>query len=185
MPTFMIISAIPSSERFDILEALIANSSSPSMKALLIDMVREQIAAQYQEDAKNSENTHGQHVTEAFCWSSNALDLVKIILKPPEGGPPPFPDDSEPVLSALNLLRFLLIKESTGQSNGKNVLTEQVLRKIYSEWLLPLRTLVTGIRADGENGGNELADHLMCGLNPVLLVLYRCIELVEESMKHF
>ncbi|KAJ1697921.1 hypothetical protein LUZ63_006433 [Rhynchospora breviuscula] len=180
-----IISAIPSSERFDILQALIKNSISPSMKALLIDMVREQIAARYQEDAKNSENTHGRHVTEAFCWSSNALDLVKIILKSPEGGPPPFPDDSEPVLSALNLLRFLLVKESIGQSNGTKVLTEQVLRKIYSEWLLPLRDLVTSIRADDENGGNWLADHLMCGLNPVLLVLYRCIELVEESMKRF
>jgi glomulin len=64
------------------------------------------------------------------------------------------------------------------------VLTQQVLQKMYSEWLLPLRTLVTGIRSGNENGGSELADHLLCGLNPVLLVLYRCIELVEENTKH-
>ncbi|XP_078171222.1 aberrant root formation protein isoform X2 [Carex rostrata] len=179
-----IISTIPSSDRFDILKALITNSTSPTMKALLIDMVREQVAGQYQKDAKNNENVNDQHVTEAFSWSFSALDLVEVILRPPEGGPPPFPDNSEPVLSALNLLRFLLIKESTGQSNGIKVLTQQTLQKIYLEWLLPLRMLVTSIRTDNEDGGNEFTDHLMCGLNPVLLVLYRCIELVEQSMKH-
>jgi hypothetical protein len=111
-------------------------------------MVREQTAGHYHKDAKNYENTHDQHAIEDFSWSFSALDLVEIVLRPPGGGPPSFPDDSEPVyyqvrpffnicfhfesvlfylnfkikiilnfqvLSALNLLRFLLIKESTGK----------------------------------------------------------------------
>ena len=51
--------------------------------------------------------------------------------------------------------------------------------KAYNEWLLPLRTLVNGIMAEPENDRDELASSL---LNPVELVLYRCIELVEENL---
>lgn len=60
-------------------------------------MVREQTAGQYQKDAKNCKSTHGQCATKDFSWSFSALDLAEIILRPPGGGPPPFPDDSEPV----------------------------------------------------------------------------------------
>lgn len=37
-------------------------------------------------------------------WSSCALDLVELILKPPNGGPPSFPEDSEPVLEITCLM---------------------------------------------------------------------------------
>ncbi|RWW10697.1 hypothetical protein BHE74_00007078 [Ensete ventricosum] len=97
------------------------------------------------------------------------------------------------VLSALNLFRFILIMESTGKTtisritgktNHTGVLTESTLRMAYSEWLLPLRTLVAGVWAENEKDESDLADHIFCALNPVQLVLYRCIELVEDNLKH-
>jgi hypothetical protein len=35
-----------------------------------------------------------------------------------------------------------------------------------------------------KSGVSELADHLLCELNPVFLVLYHCVELVEENTKY-
>lgn len=34
-------------------------------------------------------------------WSSHALDIVELMLKPPKGGPPPLPEHSEPVLHCI------------------------------------------------------------------------------------
>ncbi|THU63714.1 hypothetical protein C4D60_Mb01t18750 [Musa balbisiana] len=79
-----IISDIPSSHRFDMLKVLITNSNSPSMIAILIDLVREEIVAE-RNQGTSSEN-----------WSSYALDLVGLVLKPPKGGPPSLPEDSDP-----------------------------------------------------------------------------------------
>lgn len=72
----------------------------------------------------------------------------------------------------------------TGKTNYTSVLSESTLRKAYSEWLLPLRTLITGIQAENEKDENELAHHIQCAMNPVQFVLYRCIELVEDNLKH-
>ncbi|EHA8588165.1 aberrant root formation protein 4 [Cocos nucifera] len=182
-----VVSDIPSSHRFDILRALITNSNSPSMIAILIDLVKEEILREvHQSDMSEDNKIIHQQNTNAGSpfWSSHALDIVELMLKPPKGGPPPLPEHSEPVLSALNLFRFILIIESTGKTNHTGILSANTLHKAYSEWLLPLRTLVTGIRAENEKDDGEIADHILCALNPVQLVLYRCIELVEDRLKH-
>ncbi|XP_065007733.1 aberrant root formation protein 4-like [Musa acuminata AAA Group] len=180
-----IISDLPSSHRFDMLKVLITNSNSPSMIAILIDLVREEIVAE-RNQGTSSENCLDIHVEKRKgpFWSSYALDLVGLVLKPPKGGPPSLPEDSDPVLSALNLFRFILIMESTGKTNHTGVLTKSTLQMAYTEWLLPLRTLVAGVSAENEKDESELADHIFCALNPVQLVLYRCIELVEDNLKH-
>lgn len=59
-----------------------------------------------------------------------------------------------------------------------------MLQKVYNEWLLPLRTLVTGVMAENQQDHDQLASDTMCALNPIELVLYRCIELVEDNLKH-
>ncbi|WOK98278.1 aberrant root formation protein 4 [Canna indica] len=180
-----LISDLPLSHRFDMLKALVIDCNSPSMIAILIDLVREEIVAERNQNTslENIRDIHLERRLNPF-WSSCALDLVELVLKPPKGGPPSFPEDSDPVLSALNLFRFILIMESTGKTNHSGVLSESTLRKAYSEWLLPLRTLVTGIQAENEKDESELADDILCALNPVQLVLYRCIELVEGNLKH-
>jgi len=63
------------------------------------------------------------------------------------------------------------------------VLSRNSLLKVYNEWLLPLRTLVTGIIVENKSDYDEFAVETVCTLNPLELVLYRCIELVEEKLK--
>ncbi|XP_074587196.1 aberrant root formation protein 4 isoform X3 [Curcuma longa] len=179
-----LISDLPSAHRFDMLRALITNSKSPSMIAILVDLVKEEMAAEVNRTAssENDLNRHPDKKKSPF-WSSCALDIAELILKPPKGGPPTFPEDSEPVLSALNLFRFTLLTESTRKTNHTSVMSEHTLQKAYSDWLLPLRTLVSGIVAETKDE-SELSDHILCALNPVQLVLYRCIELVEDNLRH-
>ncbi|XP_042453558.1 aberrant root formation protein 4-like isoform X1 [Zingiber officinale] len=180
-----LISDLPSAHRFDMLRALITNSKSPSMIAILVDLVRGEMAAEvnWTASSENDLNRHPDKKKSSF-WSSCALNLVELILKPPKGGPPSFPEDSEPVLSALNLFRFTLITESTRKTNHTSVMSKHTLQKAYSDWLLPLRTLVSGVRAETEKDESELSDHILCTLNPVQLVLCRCIELVEDNLRH-
>ncbi|KAL6012058.1 hypothetical protein ACLOJK_002533, partial [Asimina triloba] len=171
-------------------DAVLRKKAFTSLKgiALLIDIVREEIR---KEDRKMSSIEDGvvkvnnkSHPSSPF-WSSDTLDLVELILKPPNGGPPFLPENSDAVMSALNLYRYLLIRESTGKTNHTGVLSESNLRKAYGEWLLPLRTLVSGFEAENQKDSRKFAVDAVCALNPIQLVLYRCIELVEENLRHF
>ncbi|XP_062082842.1 aberrant root formation protein 4 [Humulus lupulus] len=168
-----ILADVPTSQRFDILKALITNSESPSMIAILLDIVKGEMH-------KDRENK--AHPLSPF-WSASVLELVELVLRPPKGGPPPLPEHGDAVLSALNFYRFVLITESTGKTNYTGVVFKNNLEKAYNEWLLPLRTLVSGIVAENEGDHDEMTVDILCSLNPIELVLYRCIELVEEKLK--
>ncbi|CAL5010578.1 unnamed protein product [Urochloa decumbens] len=115
-------------------------------------------------------------------WASHALELVELILRHPHGGPPCLPDHGDQVISALNLLRFILIIDSRGPRSGK-LFQKETLHKVHSEWLIPLRPIVAGIQSENKRDDSEIANQIVCSLNPVQLVLYRCIELVEEKLK--
>ncbi|XLT08587.1 hypothetical protein HN51_054380 [Arachis hypogaea] len=69
-----------------------------------------------------------------------------------------------------------------GKANRTGVLSRSNLVKAYNEWLLPFRTLVSGIMTENKNDYDQLAVDTLCTLNPLELVLYRCIELVEEKL---
>lgn len=183
----MVLADIPANPRFDILVALIKNSDSSSMIAILLDCVREEMHKENRERVSN-----GNGVSEAkyiasqstVFWSPGVLELVEFILRPPEGGPPILPEYSDAALSSLNLYRYILITESTGKTNYTGALSKENLQKSYREWLLPLRILVTGIVAESKKDHDHLGGfESVCALNPVELVLYHCIELVEENMK--
>ncbi|GJN16541.1 hypothetical protein PR202_gb03542 [Eleusine coracana subsp. coracana] len=93
--TLKVISMVPSSQRFDILHALINNSMSHSLTAILLDIVRDEVLREsrhFDKDCADGLN-HG----ESPPWASHALDLVELILRPPEDGPPCLPDQSEQV----------------------------------------------------------------------------------------
>ncbi|KAI7987755.1 Aberrant root formation protein 4 [Camellia lanceoleosa] len=182
-----VLADIPTSLRFDTLMALIKNTDSSSMIAILIDCVRKEM---HMENCRRisigDEVIHAQNnaCDSAAFWNAGALELVELILRPPMGGPPSLPEYGDAVLSALNLYRFILMKESTGNTNYTGVLSKKNLQKAYNEWLLPLRTLVTGIVAENKKDYDRLAMDTVCVLNPVELVLYHCIELVEEKLKY-
>lgn len=76
------------------------------------------------------------------------------------------------------------IVNETGKTNYTGVLSKKNLEKAFNEWLLPLRALVAGIMAENKDDHDPLVMDTVCSLNPIELVLYRCIELVEDKLKH-
>ncbi|KAG9130703.1 hypothetical protein Leryth_012657 [Lithospermum erythrorhizon] len=174
---------VPASIRFDILEALIKNSDSSSMIAILLHCVKEEMHAEMRNIRSEVSEENGTARCTAF-WNTTVLEVIQSVLRPPKGGPPDLPEYGDAVLSCLNLYRFILITESSGKTNYTGALLKDSLQRAYDEWLLPLRTLVTGIVAENEKDHDQLASDTVCALNPIELVMYRCIELVEENLKH-
>ncbi|KAL0452873.1 UNVERIFIED_CONTAM: Aberrant root formation protein 4 [Sesamum latifolium] len=179
-----VLADIPTSVRFDVLRALIKNSDSSSMIGILLDCVKEEMRMGKIERNSSADAVLNSKVSQSIdFWNPSVLELVEVVLRPPKGGPPSIPQSSDAVLSALNLYRFILINESSGNSNSTGILSKDKLQKAYNEWLLPLRMLVTGTMAESQKDYDNLACDTICALNPVELVLYRCIELVEEKLK--
>ncbi|XP_074312842.1 aberrant root formation protein 4 [Silene latifolia] len=172
-----VLADFPASLRLDTMQFLVKNSSSASMTAILLDFVRENLRNDYLKLKEAKICT-----TNSF-WNAAILDLVEFILRPPCGGPPSLPDQIDAVLSALNLFRYILITESTGKTNHTGVLSKTNLQKVYNEMLLPLQTVVTAVMSDTKSDGEQHGFDIMCALNPVEFVLYRCIELVEDNIK--
>uniref|UniRef100_A0A1J3DBA0 Aberrant root formation protein 4 n=1 Tax=Noccaea caerulescens TaxID=107243 RepID=A0A1J3DBA0_NOCCA len=175
-----IIYDIPALQRFDVLRALVTNSQSPSMTAILLGLV------------KDSMGKSRLQATDCATADTHVFELVELVLKPPQGGPPLLPDQSDAVIAALNLYRFALIFESTVNEAGKErsrggseVLSKKNLEKAYKEWLLPLRNVVSCSIAEKlkEDTDQESSLDTGCLLVPLESVLYRCIELVEEKLK--
>ncbi|KAL2939953.1 Aberrant root formation protein 4 [Bienertia sinuspersici] len=179
----------PASSRLDMMQFLVKSSTSSSMVrsllytplcimvAILLDCIRENLRNDYlklREEKVSSSSTF---------WNASILDLVEFILKPPSGGPPSLPEQSDAVLSALNLYRYVLMTEKSGKTNYTGVLSKNNLQKTYNEWFLPLRSLITSIIAENKNEDEQLKMDIMSGLSPVEYVLYLCIELVEENIK--
>ncbi|KAF5936280.1 hypothetical protein HYC85_027409 [Camellia sinensis] len=167
-----VLADIPTSLRFDTL-----------MIAILIDCVRKEMHMEncrWISIGNQVIRVQNNACDSAAFWNAGALELVELILRPTLGRTciPPR------VLSALNLYRFILMKESTGNTNYTGVLSKKNLQKAYNEWLLPLQALVTGIVAENKRDYDRLAMDTVCVLNPVELVLYHCIELVEEKLKN-
>lgn len=179
-----VLADIPISLRFDVLRALLKNSDSSSMIGILLDCVKEEMRMGKIERNSSADAVLNSKVSQSTgFWNPSVLELVEVVLRPPKGGPPSLPQSSDAVLSALNLYRFILITESSGNSNSTGILSKGKLQKAYNEWFLPLRTLVTGTMAESQKDYDNLACDTICALNPVELVLYRCIELVEMKLK--
>ncbi|KAL0648180.1 hypothetical protein Bca4012_046471 [Brassica carinata] len=163
-----IISDIPVPQRFDVLKALVTNSQSSTMRGILLDQV------------KNNMSTSSLQATDC---DAHVSELVELVLKPPHGGPPLFPDQCDEVLAALNLYRFALLNNSTG---GNGFLSRKTLERDYKGWLLPLRTIVSGSIAENQRDKDhdqESSLEILCVLNRIESLLYWCIELVEERLK--
>ncbi|VFQ84788.1 unnamed protein product [Cuscuta campestris] len=180
-----VLAHIPSSLRFDILKALVKSSNSSSMIGILLDLVRREMLAEHSKRTSMDKiglKSKANASKHPIFWDDGILDLVELVLKPPTGGPPCLPEYTDAVLAALNLYRFALISESSGNTNHTGVLSKEKLRKALGEWFLPLRSLVTGITAENQTDNDQLASDMICSLNPLAFVLYRCIELVEERL---
>ncbi|KAI3955199.1 hypothetical protein MKW92_047782 [Papaver armeniacum] len=177
----MVLADIPNDQRFDIIKALIIlNTNAPSMIGLLLGLVKEMVYEDYQlvREAENS-----AHLKFPF-WNFNVLELLELVLRPPKGGPPSLPEQNDAVSAALTVYRFLLMIASKEETSYIEVLSESSLRKVYSEWLLPLRTLVSGMVEESKEGSSQIEIEINCSFLPVMSNLYPCIELVEDKLKN-
>ncbi|XP_031402084.1 aberrant root formation protein 4 isoform X3 [Punica granatum] len=82
-----VLADIPTSQRFDMLKALVMHSNSPSMTAILLDCVREEMRREANQRAKKGP-----------FWRS-ILELVELVLRPSKGGPPALPEETDAVTS--------------------------------------------------------------------------------------
>ncbi|XP_026411648.1 aberrant root formation protein 4 isoform X2 [Papaver somniferum] len=175
----MVLADIPSDQRFDIIKALIIlNTNAPSMIGLLLGLVKEMVYEDYQL-VREAEK---KHLKFPF-WNFNVLELLELVLRPPKGGPPSLPEQNDAVSAALTVYRFLLMIASK-ETSYIEVLSESSLRKVYSEWLLPLRTLVSGMVEESKEGSSQFEIEINCSFLPVMSNLYPCIELVEDKLKN-
>lgn len=177
---------LPPHQRFDMLKGLIINSEHPSVASLLLSIVKDEINSALNDASKAqglNSNNKDSHLQSPFI-TGDVLELVELILKPAKGGPPDLPGQSDAVIVALNLYRFLLMKEKNGKTNYTGVLSNSCLKKVHSEWLLPLRVLVSGILAENVNDNGEFGTLTVSLLTPVVAVLNHCLELVEDALKH-
>lgn len=86
---------VPSSLRFDILMALIQNSESSSMIAILLDCIRREMHEEYSRSILGTSGVSEAEVKYSEClsfWGAGVLELVELVLKPPNGGPPSLPE---------------------------------------------------------------------------------------------
>ncbi|KAI3990685.1 hypothetical protein MKX01_022985 [Papaver californicum] len=175
-----VLADIPSYQRFDIIKALIIlNTNNLSMIGLLMGLVKEMVYEDYQlvREAKNTAPL------KLPFWSFIVLELLELVLRTPKGRPPSLPEQNNAVSAALTVYRFLLMIASKEETSYIEVLSESSLRKVYSEWLLPLRTLVSGMVEESKEGSSQLEVEINCSLLPVMSNLYPCIELVEHKLK--
>jgi hypothetical protein len=81
-----VLSDIPAPHRFDVLRALVTNSRSPSMTAILLGLVKDSMSKSSLQD------------TDCAAVDTHVIELVELVLRPPQGGPPLLPDQSDAVI---------------------------------------------------------------------------------------
>jgi hypothetical protein len=75
--------------------------------AILLDLVREEVSRESRRADNDCVEDDGLRGNGLPHWASHALELVELILRPPEGGPPCLPDHSEQVYFLLVILLHL------------------------------------------------------------------------------
>ncbi|KAI5062897.1 hypothetical protein GOP47_0021444 [Adiantum capillus-veneris] len=165
---------LPAVERFKALKHLILQCEHSSMVSLLLYVVKEEVATAL----LSERNFKGQPFA-----SEQVLELLDFILRPPSGGPPDLPAQIDAVLSALNLYRFLLIKEASGNSNCTGILSYVRLDEACLKWFQPLRTFLEGFKCSFSADDPEVTASVLLSISNIEGVLYRCIELAESRLK--
>ena len=145
------------------LTALVDEARHPVMVALLLGFAKEE-----------AQRCWGG-AEEAFV-SHPLLQLVGRVVRP-QGDLPDLPHQSEAVLAALNLYRFLLLREAAAGRSATGCLTAEMRAVGREQWLLPLRPAAHAA-LETVRSGREGGAVLMTTLT-VESVLYRCLEIVE------
>lgn len=183
-----IITAVPPAvERYSMLKVLVIDSEHPSMVSLLLGIVKEEAGKAISLrnaivlEAGGREQDLG--LASPFA-NEKVLELIEPVFRPASGGPPDLPNQIDAVLAALNFYRFLLIKETTGKTNYTGVSSKSKLQEALSNWFMPLRGVIENLHRSANDDGSESSLCMLLDLDILKGVLYRCIELVEEALRH-
>ncbi|KAL2610825.1 hypothetical protein R1flu_022517 [Riccia fluitans] len=181
---------LPAQERYQALYYTISNCDHPSLVSLLLTCVKDEVAKAWPYREMQTETLGNlplgsaemqvDNISSPFV-SSEVLKFIQCVLRGKDGNPTELPSNTDAVIGALNLYRFLLIRESSGKTNYTHVLFHEELVKGRTYWLLPLREQALRIRSALEEAGS--GEEIMLGMNCLLSVLYRCLEIVEQVQK--
>lgn len=168
---------LPDSIRLQCLQMLINECSYPSLVSLHLNLLKDEVARAWPSSSPQSS------VTSPFV-GDDVLEAIESVLRPHDRAPE-LPAQIDPVQSALNLYRFILIRESTGKTNHTGVLSKEVLRKARTEWLLPLLELAGQLNLEVMAEDDEMFASMSLAVDNLRSVLYRCLELNEEALAQF
>ncbi|KAL2583961.1 hypothetical protein AAZV13_14G103333 [Glycine max] len=93
-----VLADIPNSQRFDILKALITNTDSSSMIAIFIDLARKEMhtaICSSRSIVKDAPPIDNKSFLDTSFWNTGILELVELVQRPPQGGPPSLPEQSD------------------------------------------------------------------------------------------
>ncbi|OAE28428.1 hypothetical protein AXG93_115s1170 [Marchantia polymorpha subsp. ruderalis] len=132
-----------------------------------------------------SAETFTEGMTLSPFVNSQVLQFIQCVLRTRDGDLAELPRNIDAVVSALNLYRFLLIRESSGNTNYTQVLGHDELVKGRTYWLLPIREQALSVRSVLERVDSETdsSADMMLAIDCLQSVLYRCLEIVEEVQR--
>lgn len=163
---------------YSLLKKMLINECSyPSLVSLHLNLLKDEVARAWPSSSPKSS------VTSPFV-GDDVLEAIESVLRPHDRAPE-LPAQIDPVQSALNLYRFILIRESTGKTNHTGVLSKEVLRKARTEWLLPLLELAGQLNLEVMAEDDEMFASMSLAVDNLRSVLYRCLELNEEALAQF
>ncbi|KAH9554288.1 hypothetical protein CY35_08G057000 [Sphagnum magellanicum] len=185
---------LPVSTRFHSLQALISSCPYPSLVSLLLTCLKDEVARAwpvFKQGCGAECNVEVTAVGDSFksCpivapfVSSEVLQVIESVLHPLGGNPPDLPAQIDSVQGALNLYRFIIIRETSGKTNLTGILSKASLMKAQTQWLLPLRELLGGIQSNLVVEGDEYAAGVGLAIDNLQSVLIRCLELTEDALK--
>ncbi|XP_028782672.1 aberrant root formation protein 4 isoform X2 [Neltuma alba] len=103
---------IPISQRFDILQALIRDTNSSSMVAIFIDLVRKEMHMEVCHSTPTENQvpeTEGKARPNTSFWTPSVLELVELVLRPPQGGPPSLPEQGDALFENAVLISLISV----------------------------------------------------------------------------
>uniref|UniRef100_A0A7I4FCN9 Aberrant root formation protein n=1 Tax=Physcomitrium patens TaxID=3218 RepID=A0A7I4FCN9_PHYPA len=181
---------VPEAARLQCLQMLINDCVSPSLVSLHLILIKDEIARawppspqQQKEPIRDANPLRERLHTGAFASpfiSNDVLDVIGSVLRPKNGTPPDLPDQIDSVQSALNLYRFILIRESSGKTNHTGILSKEALTMARKQWLLPLREHLGGVSVGLMGEADEMSSAMALAIDNLQSVVYRCLELNEE-----
>lgn len=183
---------LPETSRLQCLQMLIKNCIYPSLVSLHLICVKDEVARAWpptpQQPGPSSSGSHSagesqrvKNLPSPFV-SEDVLEVIESVLRPEDGASPEIPAQIDSVQSALNLYRFILIREFSGKTNFTGILSKEALRKGRTKWLLPLRELVGSVSSGLIEEDDEVSADMRLAIDTLQSVVYRCLELNEEAL---